>query len=253
MNPVPASADEIVRADWAAPAHVQAFCTTREGGVSRPPYDTMNLGLHVGDDPTAVRENRRRLVARHGLPCAPEWLRQVHGVRLVRADQAKHDIPADGCWTDEPGRCVAVMTADCLPVVLCNAQGDRVAVVHAGWRGLADGVLAAALDVFAPDDALHAWLGPAIGPQAFEVGDEVRAAFTQRRAAYADAFRPTGAPGKHWCDLYALARSELRTERPITISGGDRCTHAERERFHSHRRDGTASGRLATVAWLAVR
>jgi len=252
MREEPASSGEIVTASWAAPVGVHAFCTTRAGGVSRPPFDTMNLGLHVGDDPIAVRENRRRLVARNRLPSAPDWLRQVHGARIVRAGEVSGDLPADGCWTDQPGRSIAVMTADCLPVVLSNGQGSRVAAVHAGWRGLADGVLEAALAVFAPEDALHAWLGPAIGPQAFEVGDEVRAAFVARRASHADAFRPTGAPGKHWCDLYALARSELRGERPIRISGGGHCTYTERRRFHSHRRDGAASGRLATVAWLGA-
>jgi len=244
---------DVVSADWNAPPHVHAFCTTRAGGVSRPPFDTMNLGLHVGDEPAAVAENRRRLMALNGLPTLPDWLRQVHGTRIVPADGIDDSVPADGCWTDAPGRCIAVMTADCLPVVLCDATGSRVAVVHAGWRGLAAGALQAALEVFATGQALHAWLGPAIGADAFEVGAEVRDTFVRRRAGHAAAFRPTAVAGKYLCDLYALARDELSVHRRISVSGGEHCTYSERGRFHSHRRDGKASGRMATVAWLAAR
>ena len=243
----------VVPADWNAPSHVHAFCTTRAGGVSRPPFDTMNLGLHVGDESAAVIENRRRLMALNALPTVPAWLRQVHGTRIVPAEGIADSVPADGCWTDAPGRSIAVMTADCLPVVLCDAAGSRVAVVHAGWRGLAAGVLEAALEVFAAGQPLHAWLGPAIGADAFEVGAEVRDTFVRRRAGHAAAFRPAAVAGKYLCDLYALARDELTAYRWISVSGGEHCTFTERERFHSHRRDGTASGRMATVAWLAAR
>ena len=250
-----ASGLPVLRPDWSAPAHVAALCTTRAGGVSAPPYDSLNLGLHVGDDEDDVRENRARLADRLGLPSAPHWLVQVHGTRVVRigATGPDEEGEADGAWTDVPDRVVGVLTADCLPVVVTDTAGTRVAVAHAGWRGLAGGVLDAALAPFEARSELHVWLGPAIGPQAFEVGAEVRADFVGRDAAHATAFVPLDAPGKYLADLYALARRELERSRPvgsIHVSGGDRCTLHERERFHSHRRDGVRSGRMATLAWL---
>lgn len=250
-----ASALPVLRPDWSAPSHVVALCTTRAGGVSAAPYDALNLGLHVGDDANDVRENRARLVARLGLPSAPFWLAQVHGTRVVRVDAAgpERDGEADGAWTDVAGRVVAVLTADCLPVVVTDAAGTRVAVAHAGWRGLAGGVLDAALAPFSAGAELHVWLGPAIGPRAFEVGADVREAFIERDPAHEAAFVPRDTPGKYSADLYALARRELERGRPtgaVHVSGGDRCTVTEAERFHSHRRDGARSGRMATLAWL---
>jgi len=276
-----ASATAAVRPDWRAPAHVVAFCTTRAGGVSEPPYDSLNLGLHVGDDPVRVRENRQRLVDALALPSTPAWLAQVHGTRVVRigtpgrraaggavsgeaggagasgASESARDgaIEADGAWSDEPSRVIGVLTADCLPVVVTDAAGSRVAVAHAGWRGLAGGVLAEALVPFAADGELHAWLGPAIGSRAFEVGDDVRDAFVRRDPAHEAAFVARERPGKYLADIYALARHELVRSRPdgaVHVAGGDRCTVTEATRFHSHRRDGARSGRMATLAWLAV-
>ena len=278
------AAPPVVRPDWAAPAHVRAFCTTRAGGVSAPPYDTLNVGLHVGDDADAVAENRRRVAAALGLPAAPLWLVQVHGAVVVRAGAPATDAPsgtgaasgtdgtggadgageatdgaapeADGAWTDAPGRVLAVMTADCLPVVATDATGSRVAVAHAGWRGLAGGVLEAALAPFDAATPLHVWLGPAIGPRAFEVGAEVREAFVRRDAAHEAAFAPGARAGKYLADLYALARGEIARARPdgdVRTSGGERCTLTERAAFHSHRRDGARSGRMATYAWLDAR
>ena len=266
-----------VRPGWSAPAHVRVLCTTRAGGVSAAPYDSLNLGLHVGDDEADVRANRLLLVERLALPSAPFWLAQVHGTRVVRVGATGSDADAsegggegdgedgdvvrgpvgeaDGAWTDAPGRVVAVMTADCLPVVVTDAAGSRVAVAHAGWRGLAGGVLRSALAPFPEESELHAWLGPAIGPHAFEVGAEVREAFVGRDAAHEAAFVPRDAPGKYLADLYALARRELERDRPagtVHVSGGDRCTLTEAACFHSHRRDGARSGRMGTLAWLTT-
>lgn len=249
----------LVRPDWKAPARVQVVSTTRHGGVSEPPYDSLNLGLHVGDDVAAVDTNRRRLAQALGLPSAPRWLPQVHGNRVVELRPG--DIPsrepatpgeADGAWCEAGGVVIAIMTADCLPVVICDEAGSRVAACHAGWRGLAAGVLDATLAVFRPESTLHAWLGPAIGPTAFEVGEEVREAFVERDAAHADAFVATAVSGKYLADLYCLARQVLqRSGRTMVISGGDRCTFSEATHFHSHRRDGVRSGRMATLAWLS--
>ena len=186
----------------------------------------------------------------------------MHGTRIVDvdADAARTDglrgeapIEADGASVSVPGRVVAVLTADCLPVVVANEAGTRVAVVHAGWRGLAAGIVADAVAGFAPDEPLHVWLGPAIGPDAFEVGAEVRAAFVRRDARHADAFRAAPGEGKHLADLYALARREARAvdrNGAVTVAGGDRCTFSESDAFFSHRRDGPRTGRMATLAWL---
>ena len=236
----------------ALPPGVVAVQTTRAGGASVGPYASMNLGLHVDDDPGRVRRNRRALV--DALPDAPRWLRQVHGTRILDVDApfgGDDPVEADGATTARPGRPVAVLTADCLPVVL--ADGARVTVVHAGWRGLAAGIVRAAVAGFGEGRALSAWLGPAIGPDAFEVGDEVREAFVRADPAHEGAFRRGTAPGRHLADLYALARTEARAAArgaDVAFSGGDRCTFAEARAFFSHRRDGPRTGRMATLAWL---
>jgi len=248
----------VVRPDWNAPAHVRVVSTLRQGGVSKVPYDSLNLGLHVGDEPASVDANRRRLAEVLELPSAPHWLNQVHGTCVVelRAEEALRTVSAehgeaDGAWCDTCGLVVAIMTADCLPIVVCDDEGRRVAACHAGWRGLAAGVLDATLAVFPPASTLHVWLGPAIGPMAFEVGEEVRQAFVERDAAQEAAFVATASTGKYLADIYALARQVLvRSGREFAVSGGDRCTVSEVECFHSHRRDGVRSGRMATLAWL---
>jgi len=233
--------------DWPAPAAVRACSTTRAGGVSGGPWRGLNLAGHVADDPAAVRENRHRLVAQLGLPGEPPWLEQVHGV-TVRTPHAASDC-ADACFEDRPGRVCAVLTADCLPVLLCNTAGTRVAAAHAGWRGLLAGILEHAVAAFAdPADQLLAWLGPAIGPAAFEVGDEVRAAFLAEDPASAAHFA-TGRPG-HWhADLYGLARQRLARSGVDRVSGGGLCTFSDAERFFSYRRDGV-TGRMASLIWL---
>jgi YfiH family protein len=240
-------------ADWPVPPGVHAIVTTRAGGVSAGARAGFNLAAHVGDDPDAVAENRRRLRVAAGLPAEPLWLRQVHGTGVAVHDGAAAHAPeADAAVTTEPGRVLAVLTADCLPVVLASRDGRRLGVAHAGWRGLAAGVLeatVAALDVQGED--LVAWLGPAIGPAAFEVGEEVREAFVAPDPATSTAF--TGnARGRWQADLYALARRRLGRLGVTEIAGGGDCTYAQADAWFSFRRDRDC-GRMATVAWLAPR
>jgi YfiH family protein len=244
--------------DWPSPASVHAVVTTRAGGVSPAPWDSLNLGTHVGDDPVRVQENRARLqAALESIAPAqpPQWLNQVHGTRVVEAEP---DAGRRGSWLPDADAvttaraqlpCV-VMTADCLPVFFCDRAGTRVAVAHAGWRGLCEGVLEATLAAFpAPADVL-AWLGPAIGPDAFEVGGEVREAFLARQPEAAAQFRPGPNAGRYLADLYGLARLRLAAAGVTAVSGGGLCTYSDRERFYSYRRDGQ-TGRLASVIWLA--
>lgn len=235
---------------WAAPATVRVVTTTRAGGVSGGSYASLNLADHVGDEPAAVRGNRARLRETLPLPAEPAWLEQVHGADVLTLHGASPATPADAAWTDRAGVVLAVLTADCLPVVLCDAAGSAIAVAHAGWRGLAGGVLEATVRAMPIVPArLLAWLGPAISQAAFEVGPEVREAFVTHDANAATAFKP-GPPGKWYCDLYTLARQRLAAAGVIAVSGGGFCTFQDAERFFSYRRDGQC-GRMATVAWLA--
>lgn len=241
-----------LRADWPAPPGVHALTTLRHGlGVSAPPFDRFNLGARCGDAPEAVAENRRQLESALQLPAAPRWLRQVHGV-AVAVEPTEDEPEADAAVSATPGRVLAILTADCLPVVLAARDGGEIAAAHAGWRGLAAGVLEATVAAMrTPPAALVAWLGPAAGPQAYEIGEEVRAAFVERDPGAATAFAATR-PG-HWrVDLYALARRRLAATGLATdaIHGGGLCTISDPARFHSHRRDGRG-GRMATLAWIA--
>lgn len=233
--------------DWPVPARVRAVVTTRAGGVSAVPFDALNLGDHVGDEPAAVAENRRRLQALLG--CRPAWLSQVHGVTVVQADPAQV-LEADASWSATPGIACAIMTADCLPVLFCDRAGARVAAAHAGWRGLAAGVLEASVAALGcPPGEVLAWLGPAIGPQAFEVGAEVREAFVSRHAEAAAAFVPSTNPGRYMADLYHLARIRLARVGVTAVYGGGLCTFGDAERFYSYRRE-PRTGRLASLIWL---
>lgn len=233
---------------WPAPANVRAWVSERGGGVSAGRYASLNLGTHVGDDPMAVAENRRRLVRLAGLPSEPVWLEQVHGARVLDLD-AEPVVPADGAVSGTPGVVCAVLTADCLPVLLCDRAGRRVGVAHAGWRGLLEGVLASAVErMGVPPGALVAWLGPAIGPTAFEVGSEVREAYLARDANAGADFVPN-ARGRWQADLYGLARRSLAAAGVTSIHGGGLCTFAAKERFFSHRRE-APSGRFASLIWL---
>ncbi|MBA4283918.1 MAG: peptidoglycan editing factor PgeF [Xanthomonadaceae bacterium] len=236
--------------DWPAPPGVRAACSTREGGVSTGLHAGLNLGRSSGDDPAAVAENRRLLAAALGLPRAPAWLQQVHGTRVVELP-CRDELPeADAAFTTQPGVVVCVQAADCLPVLFCADDASVVAGAHAGWRGLCGGVLestVAALPV-APN-RLIAWLGPAIGPEAFEVGDEVRAAFVAVDPTAAACFRDGPASGKQFADLFALARQRLAAAGVSRIHGGGISTHADPARFYSFRRDGIC-GRMAALIWI---
>lgn len=239
---------EFVLPDWPAPAGVRAAMTTRTGGVSAGRYASLNLAAHVGDDPGAVAENRRRLAAELALPAEPAWLSQVHG-RAVALLPGPMPAGADAAVTFARGAVCAVLVADCLPVLLAGRSGDRVGIAHAGWRGLAAGVVEATVQALgAGPDGLVAWLGPCIGPQAFEVGPEVRGAFVSRDAAAAADFRP-GRAGRLLADLPALARRRLAACGVREIHGGGLCTHADSARFYSYRRDGE-TGRMAALVWL---
>lgn len=244
---------EVIPADWSAPHSVRAYTTTRIGGVSEAPFCSLNLGLHVGDDESRVLENRQRLEKALELPSKPRWLKQTHGIIVADLDVADHldtIIEADGAWTATPGVVIAVLTADCLPVVITNRSGTQIAAVHAGWRGLANGVLDSAVARFSSDEPLHAWLGPAIGPAAFEVGDEVRQVFIDQDSENHRAFINGVAPGKWLANLYLLATMALVKRGNVQVTGGQRCTVSEPGNFHSHRRDGVLSGRMVTLAWL---
>lgn len=244
MNPNP---DWIIP-DWPAPSWVRAVQTTRAGGVSAGPYASCNLAMHVEDDPAAVAENRRRLSEALRLPAEPCWLTQVHGTGIVDAGQASPGVEGDGAVSLAAGAVCVVMTADCLPVLLCDRAGTRVAAAHAGWRGLAGGVIGAAVAALGvPGNQLLAWLGPAIGPRAFEVGNEVRDAFLARDAVAEVAFTPVR---DRWhADLYRLAHQQLASLGITEISGGEWCTFEDSARFFSYRRD-NRTGRMASLIWL---
>lgn len=237
---------EWIMPDWPAPPSVRAASTLRSGGVSVGSYASLNLGGHVGDEPARVAENRRRLQSTLSLPAEPVWLNQVHDSEVVKADSL-HTRTADAAWTDEHGVVCAVLTADCLPILLCDRQGARVAAVHAGWRSLVGGVVEATVTALGDTDLL-AWLGPAIGPKAFEVGEEVRQAFIKRLGDCDEAFSP--ANGRWRADLYALARQVLKRTGITAVYGGDFCTYSDPTRFFSYRRDGQ-TGRMASLIWLA--
>jgi len=237
----------MIQPDWPAPARVKCLMTTREGGVSQAPWTSLNLGDHVGDDPLHVAANRARL--RRQLSAGPGWLRQVHSARVVELGR-EPEPEADASFTRESGQVCAVLTADCLPVLLCDRAGSVVAAAHAGWRGLAGGVLEATVAAMqVPPEGVLAWMGAAIGPQAFEVGNEVREAFVAQHPQAAAAFVSQPTPGKWLADIYQLARIRLAHAGVQTIHGGGRCTFSEADSFYSYRRDGV-TGRMAALIWL---
>ena len=243
--------------DWPTPPGVHALSTWRSGGVSAGPYASLNLGDHVGDAPQAVDENRRRLCAAADLPTEPNWLRQVHGIavadldRLAGEDSTRREgerPEADAAVARGAQRICAILTADCLPVLLAARTGAAVAAAHAGWRGLAGGVLAATVQALAlPPGNLIAWLGPCIGPSCYEVGSEVRAAFLAQLPQAEHAFR-ANERGRYLADLAQIARIELHRLGVAAVYGGEECTHRDAARYFSHRRDGR-TGRQATLIW----
>lgn len=233
--------------DWVAPVRVRACSTTRAGGISSGSYAGLNLGAHVGDDLGRVRTNRARLCRMAKLPAEPVWLNQVHGQRVVVIDPEASATIADASMTRMSGVVCAVMTADCLPVLLCAADGSVVAAIHAGWRGLAAGILESTILALGTSDVL-AWLGPCIGPERFEIGEDVRDALLCRYPDAEDAFRP-GQNGRHLADLSLIARAALKRAGIRHIHGGLWCTYSDPERFYSYRRDGI-TGRMASLIWL---
>lgn len=237
-----------INPDWPAPARVRAFTTTRTGGGSRPPYESFNLGDHVGDDAASVAANRARLRTDGAVPTEPVWLRQVHGVDVVDAADGAPSASADGSYTRRAGVVCAVLTADCLPILLCDRAGTFVAALHAGWRGLAAGIVDAGIARSGvAGEALLAYLGPAIGAHAYEVGDDVRATFIRTQPDAAAAFRPHG---DRWlADMCLLARLRLQQRGVTSIYGGQYCTASRPDLFYSYRRDGI-TGRMASLIWL---
>jgi len=270
-HPTPETAALPAFGEWAGPSWngVRAFCSERAGGASAAPYAGLNLGIHVGDDPSAVAENRARLLAQ--LPAEPCWLDQVHGIDVFDADalHASHALDsapgqtspwhpprADAAITRTPGRVLAILTADCLPVVIVDQAATTLGAAHAGWRGLVGGVLESTLarmtQTAGGSPSWKAWIGPAIGPQAFEVGADVRDAFLADDAGNATCFVPRAdVPGKWWADLPELAARRLRRAGVAQVELSGRCTVSEPERYFSYRRDGQ-TGRIATLAWLTA-
>ncbi|MDO8343958.1 MAG: peptidoglycan editing factor PgeF [Cellvibrio sp.] len=242
--------------DWPAPTNVRSHITTRAGGVSLPPYASNNLGLHVGDNPEHVATNRAQLEAQLGLQAPPQWLEQIHGVKVVNAKDDGVVRTADGSYCNQIGGTCLVMTADCLPILLCDRQGSEVAALHCGWRSLAKGICARGLQKFSakPGDIL-AYLGPAISQSHFEVGVDVLEAFFKvaRSQQHADqiaaAFVSAQRPLHFYADIYALARAELNALGVTAIYGGDYCTYGDEARFYSFRRD-KVTGRMASLIWL---
>ncbi len=233
-------------AAWPAPENVHAFTTLRTGGVSDGPFASLNMADHVGDHPNNVRINRERIKTGLQLPGDPFWLQQVHGNQALPAQPADHPLPADAGFTDQPGRVCAVLTADCLPLLACTRDGQQVAAVHGGWRGLLAGVISAALTPFPRHETL-VWLGPAIGPSRFEVGAEVYAAFVDKSIEFAVAFNAQE-NGKYLADIYQLAKIELAHLGVNQIYGGGFCTVTDHRRFFSYRRD-QQTGRMASLIW----
>ena len=247
---------EFITPDWPAPATVSALTTVRNlPGYSKPPFDAFNLGTHCGDEAKIVAASRQSLVELAGLPNPPHWLQQVHGVAVHRVQSREPGAPppqADAAVTDIPGAVLAILTADCLPILFAAKDGGEVAAAHAGWRGLAAGVLEATVAAMrSASGSIVAWLGPAAGPAHYEIGEEVRTAFVDHDPGAATCFTFTR-PGHHRIDLYGLARRRLAAAGVTAISGGDLCTISDATRFYSYRRDGR-TGRMATLVWLDRR
>jgi polyphenol oxidase len=242
------AAPGLLRPDWVLPPGVHAAFTLRSGGASAAPCDSLNMALHVGDDPAAVAANRRLVAGALGLPGEPAWLEQVHGTIVADLDAGAPPGPADAAVTRRAGQVLAIMVADCLPVLLASEDGKVLGAAHAGWRGLAAGVLEATITAMGvPPGHLRAWIGPGIGPAHFEVGDEVRVAFLARDLGAGAAFRPSER-GRWLCDLHALARRRLAAAGVTAVAASAVCTYAAEDRCFSFRRDGR-TGRMAALLW----
>lgn len=239
-----------IQPTWPAPDNIRAYTTTRIGGVSLAPYHEFNLGEHVEDNPLHVSTNRDLLKKRLELSNDPIWIKQTHSTIALEATPENREQEADATFTRQKNIACLVMTADCLPILLCNQQGTEVAAIHAGWRGLAHGVIESTIQALTtPHQEILAWLGPAISLRHFEVGDEVRAAFLKITPKAEDAFTPS--PNQRWlADLYLLARIRLQNQGITQIYGGEYCTFSDKEQFYSYRRDGEKTGRMASLIWI---
>ncbi|MGO0308004.1 peptidoglycan editing factor PgeF [Endozoicomonas acroporae] len=243
------SSERFLWADWPAPEGVKALVTTRKGGLSDAGFSSFNLGLYCGDDQDTVRANRQLLEQDLDLTTSPLWLKQVHGVAVADANADHQETEADASVSRQPGAACAVLTADCLPVLFCNLEGTVVAAAHAGWKGLVAGVLEATVHSMAvPPQTVMAWLGPAIGQHNFEVGPEVREQFLAEDAGCSEAFIP-GRGDRWFADLYLLARRRLSRLGINKVYGGEFCSYDQSDLFYSYRRDGNASGRMASLIW----
>jgi len=244
--------ETLITPNWSAPINIKAYATTRLGGYSVSPYESLNLGTHVNDDATVVEKNRQTLAQITELPTPPLWLNQVHGTTVIAAKNWQVGIEADAIYCKQPNQVCTIMTADCLPVLLCDKQGRQVAAIHAGWRGLLNGVIENTVSQFeGAKQNIMAWLGPAIGPEKFEVGAEVREAFITQSADAESAFRAINA-SHYLADIYLLAKQRLTKLGVTEISGGNFCTATEKNRFFSYRRDGQ-TGRMATLIWISAK
>ena len=232
--------------DWPAPANIHAATTLRTGGVSQSNYASLNPATHVGDHPDSVSQNRQIIKTLLNLPSEPVWLNQTHSNCAIKAIATDTPPQADAGYTDQPGVVCAIMTADCLPLLVCSSDGTEIAAIHAGWRGLLDGVIDSTIAAMQNKD-LMVWLGPAIGPERFEVGDEVRAAYMAKSAEYASAFKQNS-KDKWLADIYQLGRINLASLGISKVYGGNFCTVTDQERFYSYRRD-KITGRMATLIW----
>ena len=240
---------ECIDADWPAAGNIRAFTTTRLSGYSQGDYAGLNLASHVNDNLFDVEKNRQLLVDQLALPAQPLWLNQVHGIGVVNAVTASQLVTADAAYSDQKNKVCAILTADCLPVLICNRQGTKVAAVHAGWRGLLAGVIEETINSMQePAENILIWLGPAIGSQAFEVGEEVKQAFVHDIPETEPAFKANRA-GHYLADLYQIAKIRLNKIGVQSVSGGDYCTYTDSIRFYSYRRQEN-TGRMATLIWM---
>jgi len=235
-----------IEPDWSVKSNIHAAVTLREGGLSKGDFQSLNPALHVNDNSETVLANRKVISQMLNLPSNPIWLEQVHSNRVIKIDKNTAVQQADASYTDQAGVVSVVMTADCLPVLLASSDGTEIAAVHAGWRGLLAGVIANTVAMFKSDNVI-AWLGPAIGPDCFEVGGEVKESFVAKSKDFASAFKQTSEE-KYLADIYQLARLELATLGITQVYGGDFCTVTDKQRFYSYRRDGE-TGRMATLIW----
>jgi polyphenol oxidase len=241
--------NDFIYPEWSAPRQVHTVSTCRLAGYSKSPYNSFNLAQHVGDNAHHVEQNRQKLIHDACLPNSPLWLQQTHSCRVIEASAWQPDIEADGCIARQSGEVCVVMTADCLPVLIADKHGQVVAAVHAGWRGLCDGILEQTVKQMAvAPEQLLVWFGPAIGSAVFEVGDEVRQAFLTKNPELSWAFKPTSA--NHWlADLVQIAKARLRLVGVNSFYGGQWCSFTD-QRFYSYRRD-RQTGRMASLIWVA--